>query len=67
MMQQIPNPTNPLLTRPKAAEFLAISQRKLDQLAASGEIPRVRIDACVRFDRADLQAFANSKKEGGER
>ena len=60
-------PDNSFLTRPQGAEYLAISQRKLDQLVASGEIPRVKIGACVRFDRADLQAFANSKKEGGER
>ncbi len=56
---------NHLLTRREAAAFLAISQRKLDQLTASGALPRVRIGSCVRFDVIDLQSFANSQKVGG--
>lgn len=55
-----------LLTRKQAAEYLAISQRKLDQLAAAGRIKKIKIDSCVRFDVADLQAFANAQKEGGD-
>ena len=51
-----------LLTRPKAAAYLAISERKLDQLVASGELNRVKIDACVRFDPDDLDAFIEQHK-----
>lgn len=46
-----------LLTRLEAAEFLRLSPRKVDQLAASGELPKVKIGACVRFYRDDLEAF----------
>ena len=65
-MQQTTPFTKRFLTRREAADYLAISQRKLDQLAASGKLPRVKIDSCVRFDVADLHAFAAAQKEGGE-
>jgi len=51
-----------LLSRNAAARFLAISVRKLDQLAASGELRRVKIDSCVRFERSDLDAFVSARK-----
>lgn len=51
-----------LLTRAEASRFLALSPRKLDQLAASGELPRVKIGAAVRFDPADLEAFVAAAK-----
>ena len=46
-----------LLTRLEAAEFLRLSPRKLDQLTASGELPRVKIGTAVRFCRDDLEKF----------
>lgn len=55
----------PLLNRRQAAAWLNISTRKLDQLVASGQLSRVRIDACVRFDLADLEALVATAKEGG--
>lgn len=60
-------PTEPsapagLLTRAEASRFLSLSPRKLDQLAASGELPRVKIGAAVRFDPADLEAFVAAAK-----
>jgi excisionase family DNA binding protein len=51
-----------LLNRREAAAYLNISQRKLDALAASQAIKRVKIDSCVRFDRGDLDAFIASRK-----
>jgi hypothetical protein len=54
------------LNRREASVYLAISQRKLDQLTASGELKRFKIDACIRFDVDDLRAFADARKEGGE-
>ena len=55
-------PTN-LLTRREAAAYLSISQRKLDALVASGEIERVKIDTCVRFDPTDLDQFIEHRKD----
>jgi excisionase family DNA binding protein len=51
-----------LLTRAEASRFLSLSPRKLDQLAANGELPRVKIGAAVRFDPADLEAFVAAAK-----
>ena len=55
---------NRLLTRREASAFLAISQRKLDQLTASGELRRLKFSACVRFDLKDLNTFIAAAKEG---
>jgi excisionase family DNA binding protein len=57
-----PAPAPHLFTRREAAAYLSISQRKLDALAASQKIKRVKIDSCVRFDRGDLDAFVESRK-----
>lgn len=57
--------TPTLLTRAEASRFLSLSPRKLDQLAANGELPRVKIGAAVRFDPADLEAFVAAAKQGG--
>jgi len=51
-----------LLSRREASTYLAISQRKLDQLTASGDLPRIRIGSCVRFEQADLDAFITARK-----
>ncbi len=51
-----------LFTRLEAAEFLRLSPRKLDQLAASGELPRIKIGTSVRFCRDDLEAFIASRR-----
>ena len=55
-----------LLTAKQAAEALAISPRKLWSLTASGEISVVRLGRSVRYDRADLERFIESQKEGGD-
>ena len=60
-MQSTDTPTN-LLTRREAATYLAISPRKLDALAASGQLPRVRIGSAVRFERCDLDQFIATQK-----
>ena len=60
-MQTTDTPTH-LLNRREAAFWLRISVRKLDSLAASGELRRIKIDSSVRFDPADLRAFAESHK-----
>jgi excisionase family DNA binding protein len=51
-------PTTARLLRPAAAaEYLAISERKLWQLTATSRIPAIRIDRSVRYDMADLDRF----------
>ena len=51
-----------LLSRREASAYLAISPRKLDQLVADGNLPRVKIGSCVRFERSDLDAFIAAQK-----
>ena len=43
-----------LLTKADVATRLAISERKLETLVASGRLPAVRIDSCIRFREADV-------------
>jgi excisionase family DNA binding protein len=52
-----------LMTRKQAATYLNVSVRKVDQMSANGELRRVKIDACVRFDPADLDAAIEARKE----
>lgn len=51
-----------LLTRQEASEMLGISIRKLDELAARGDLKPRRIDDCVRFFVGDLIQFAGQIK-----
>lgn len=53
-----------LLTRHEASQFLRLSPRKIDQLAASGELPKVKIGALVRFCRDDLEQFVAECRNG---
>lgn len=55
-----------LLSRKQAADSMAISIRKLDSLVASRRLPVVRIDSSVRFDPADLAAFVERSRKGGD-
>jgi len=54
--------TTHLLSRREASQYLAISPRKLDSLVADGDLPRVKIGSCVRFERADLEAYVAAQK-----
>jgi predicted DNA-binding transcriptional regulator AlpA len=55
--------TAPRLLPPKqAATYLAISERKLWGLTKKNRIQTVRIDRCVRYDIADLDAFIQAAK-----
>jgi len=60
-------PTTPtlLLNAADASKALAISPRKLWSLTASGELPAIRIGRSVRYDIADLRAFIDAQKKGG--
>lgn len=58
--------TNQLLLTAKAtARALAISERKLWGMTASGEIPHVRISRSVRYTVADLQRWIEAHTFGG--
>jgi len=46
-----------LLTKSDVAQRLAISERKVETLAAVGRLPVVRIDSCVRFREADILQY----------
>ena len=56
-----------LLTRPEAARILRISQRKLAEMKASGQIPYVQIGKSIRFDIRDLQAWIDEHRFVGLR
>jgi len=51
-----------LLTVKEAAKSLAISERTLWSLTASGGIPAVRFGRSVRYDPADLRRWIESAK-----
>ena len=53
-----------LLTPNQAAEALAVSERKLWGMTASGEIPFVRLGRCVRYSIDDLRQWLAEKKGG---
>ena len=53
-----------LLKTKLAAQYLAISERKMWELGNRGVIPVVRPDhRMVRFDVADLDAFIEARKK----
>jgi excisionase family DNA binding protein len=46
-----------LMDTSEAAEVLAVSQRQVERLVASGELPSVRVGGARRIRRADLEAY----------
>jgi excisionase family DNA binding protein len=52
-----------LLTKADVAVRLAISERKLETIVASGRLPVVRIDSCVRFREADVLRLLNENQK----
>ncbi len=48
-----------------AAGLLSISPRKLWEMTAKREIPRVRLGRCVRYSVKDLERWIDEHKEGG--
>jgi excisionase family DNA binding protein len=56
-----------LLTKADVAKRLAISERKVETLAASGRLPVVRVDSCVRFREADVLRLLTENQEGTPR
>jgi excisionase family DNA binding protein len=56
-----------LLTQPEAARLLAVSERTLFDLAAKGEIRRVRVGRAVRYPRSELERWVRERVQDGER
>ena len=46
-----------------AADYLAISERKLWDLSQNGTIPVVKLGRAVRYDLADLDSFIENMKQ----
>jgi excisionase family DNA binding protein len=51
-----------LLSARDAAAYLAVSTKTIRRLMVQG-LPVVRINSLVRFDRADLDSFAERNKQ----
>lgn len=47
----------------QAADYLACTVRAIRELIWAGELPRVKIGKRFVVDRADLDAFAEARKE----
>ena len=58
----VPAPRPLLVTAREAAKLLSVSARWLWARTACGEIRAVRCGRLVRYDPADLRAWAESKK-----
>jgi len=56
-----------LLTKADVATRLAISERKVETLAASGRLPVVRVDSCVRFRETDVLRLLTENQEATPR
>ena len=50
-------------TRREASEWLSLSTRKLDDLASSGELPKVKIGRKTLFRLSDLESWIASQIE----
>lgn len=63
-----PTPKTPalLLDPPQAAAALSISERKLWELKADGEIPHLKIGSLVRYPVDGLKAWIAAQSKGGE-
>jgi excisionase family DNA binding protein len=56
-----------LMTRSEAAEALAISLRKIDQLVVSGDLATVRIGRSIRFRASALEYFIEAHESSSKR
>lgn len=54
-----------LMELPEAAKYLGMSVPALRQKAAAGEVPVVRLDNKLRFDRRELDRLIDQAKREG--
>ena len=51
-----------LLTAPEVADVLAVSEREVLSVAASGALLSVRVGGARRFEATDVRAFIDAQK-----
>jgi excisionase family DNA binding protein len=56
-----------LLTKADVAMRLAISERKVEGLVASGRLSVIRIDTCIRFRETDVLRLLDESQEPAPR
>jgi excisionase family DNA binding protein len=56
---------SPLLTSAEAAKALGVCLRTLWTLADGGQIPRVRVGSCVRYNPDDLRQWIDAQTTRG--
>ena len=61
-MNNTPPPLKRLIKCRQAAQYLAISERKLWQLTKDQRVPAIKFDRVVRYDIADLDEFIAKAK-----
>lgn len=54
-----------ILTRETAAQYLGVSPATITRMVGSGELRHVRIGHLLRFRRAWLDAWLDSRAQGG--
>ncbi|MDF1800811.1 MAG: helix-turn-helix domain-containing protein [Planctomycetota bacterium] len=52
-----------LLSSAQVAALLGLSKRKVEELSASGKLPRIEIGRSVRYDPADVWEFVDRCKD----
>ena len=58
--------TKPLLLSPRdTAQLLAISERTLWAMTDRGDLPHLKLNRLVRYDRADIERFIQTRKQNG--
>lgn len=53
-----------LLSREEAARYLAISERHLWAITASGDLPCIKVGRSVRYAIDDLNGYIDSRRTG---
>ena len=62
------NTFDKLLTPPQVAELIGLDHRTLANWRASGaeRLPYIRVGGRIRYDRADVKEWLESKRIGGD-
>lgn len=56
----------PLLTAGEVAALLSVSRKSIYKWTELGLLPCIRLGRAVRYDPADVEAFAQEGKRNGE-
>jgi len=61
-----PTPVEPLIDANKAAAILHVHPVTAREMAATGEIPSLKLGRCWRFRASALNEWINSHMQGGD-